>query len=178
MDTQLLDSIAQVFQQDHDHINSLLLEYFTPVTNKGANSEYILKTVWIIERHMFLEEKVLVQYFNLKQIEDIQTIVQFYSEHNEIIDLLSKIKKSNKYDPTESLSVTIAHLHEIILSHKDFEMTHFYNEMDNQLSSNEKNKILRTLQDSIQKGFYPIAKIRDLAKNVFKNVPEILALLS
>ncbi|MHA1521780.1 MAG: hemerythrin domain-containing protein [Promethearchaeota archaeon] len=170
-------SIAEHFKSDHDQIIKILRDYFKSRGNPDENLHLIRTLIWTIDRHFYLEEKTLVQYLKLDPSRDFDLLFQFYSEHNEILDLNAKIKKNLEYDPLDTISPAITQLQNLVVLHKNFEMENFYYRMDEDLSEDERQTILKSLNIAANHGFYPMAKIRDAAKALFASTPELLKIL-
>ena len=75
-------SIAEHFASDHDQIIRILRSYFKTRGNPEENIQIIKNLNWIIDRHFYLEEKVLLQYLKLDPSRDLALLIRFYSEHN------------------------------------------------------------------------------------------------
>ncbi len=170
-------SIAEHFASDHDQIIRILRSYFKTRGNPEENIQIIKNLNWIIDRHFYLEEKVLVQYLELDPYRNFTLLIRFYSEHNEILNLNAKIRKNLEYDPLFTINPAITELQNLVVLHKNFEMENFYYRMDEVLSLDERRVILKSLDISAKSGFYPMVKIRESAKVLFASNPELLKIL-
>ena len=170
-------SIAEHFKSDHDQISRILQDYFKTRGDPTENLQIIKNLNWTIDRHFYLEEKVLVQYLKLDPARDYALLIRFYSEHNEILNLNAKIRKNLEYDPLDTISPAITQLQNLVTLHKNFEMKNFYYRMDEVLSEDESLTILKSLDQSIRSGFFPMVKIRESAKELFASTPELLKIL-
>ncbi|MHA1674797.1 MAG: hemerythrin domain-containing protein [Promethearchaeota archaeon] len=170
-------SIAEHFASDHDQIIRILRDYFKTRGDPKENYSIIKNLIWTIDRHFFLEEKVLVQYLKLDPSRDFALLIRFYSEHNEILNLNAKIRKNLEFDPFNTISPAITQLQNLVVLHKNFEMENFYYRMDEVLSEDERRVILKSLDISAKSGFYPMEKIRIAAKALFASTPELLKIL-
>ena len=170
-------SVAQVFQMDHDNLIWIINQYFKGKQSHQDNQQTLSRFIWAVDRHLYLEEKALVFYLDLKPAENEAMLLQFYREHNEILQQVDKIRKNLEYDPTGIIPIVMNQLKDLIATHKAFEMREFYSKIDQNLGVQDRAKIIKSLNQSIASGFFPLSKVRDSAKKLFVGKENLLALL-
>jgi iron-sulfur cluster repair protein YtfE (RIC family) len=137
MKQELLNAVLQ----EHEVIEYLLNDFESFYDNDLVKAEEILEVfVWNLEKHMFLEEKIL---YNVYSVWDgnIDGMFEILSDHGDIMIFIKKIKSStfNKSD--------IYSLRELLENHFAVEETILYPNLEKALSSEQKKILIeRTLE--------------------------------
>jgi iron-sulfur cluster repair protein YtfE (RIC family) len=99
---------------------------------------------WELEKHMFVEEKAIFTSYNPKNIASgyrmMPTLVQ---QHN---DLLNKLQVMRK-DLTWQRPAKFEEFRELLLTHKTFEEASFYPKLDQELSVQQKEEIIKKIRE-------------------------------
>jgi iron-sulfur cluster repair protein YtfE (RIC family) len=99
---------------------------------------------WELEKHMFVEEKAIFTSYNPKNIASgyrmMPTLVQ---QHN---DLLNKLQVMRK-DLTWQRPAKFEEFRELLLTHKTFEETSLYPKLDQELSVQQKEEIIKKIRE-------------------------------
>ena len=99
---------------------------------------------WELEKHMFVEEKAIFTSYNPKNIANgyrmMPTLVQ---QHN---DLLNKLQVMRK-DLTWQRPAKFEEFRELLLTHKTFEEASLYPKLDQELSVQQKEEIIKKIRE-------------------------------
>ena len=87
--------IFKIMIKEHEIIESLLNDFKRLQEKDSAEAKRIFQTfVWNIEKHMFLEEKILYNVYSVWN-GNIEGMFEILEQHGEIIALIKKIKNNN-----------------------------------------------------------------------------------
>lgn len=137
-----MKTIDQIMFKEHKRIEETL--------NQLENQEDLLKIkkifsklTWQIEKHIFVEEKVIFRLYNNE--EDIINIDILIKEHRDIFFLIEKIE----YAIIQGNRPDISELKRIINAHAKFEDEVLYPKLDEELSEEEKELIIERSKELI-----------------------------
>jgi iron-sulfur cluster repair protein YtfE (RIC family) len=117
--------------REHGKINSLLIEY-----ERDPNLKKFNDFKWILEKHLFVEEKVIFEIYNNSSDQEIGELNQLVKEHKDMLWLLSGIEDN------EENSSRISILKKILPAHARFEDEIFYPRLDEELDEEKKKLII------------------------------------
>lgn len=141
-----MQSIKEFMLKEHIKIDKLL-EDFENSLNKGledSKSKFnILK--WNLEKHIFVEEKVIFSIYNKAKENEIEDIINLLKEHKNIEWSLNKIEESLK----TNLKPQILELKKTLKSHVGIENNVFYPKLDKELNEKDRQLILQRIVDVI-----------------------------
>ncbi|MCX6750612.1 MAG: hemerythrin domain-containing protein [Candidatus Pacearchaeota archaeon] len=136
--------IFKIMTKEHEVIESLLDDFKKSQINDSLEAKKIFQTfVWNIEKHMFLEEKIL---YNVYSVWDgnIEGMFEILEQHGEIIALIKKIK--NSYPDEKNLSA----LKELLRDHFVLEETLLYPNLEKVLNGEQKEFLIERAQEIIR----------------------------
>jgi hemerythrin-like domain-containing protein len=136
--------IFRIMTKEHEVIESLLNDFKRLQDKDSAKAKEVFQTfVWNIEKHIFLEEKVL---YNIYSVWDgnIDGMFEILEEHGEIMALIKKIK--NSY-PDEH---NFLELKELLRDHFVLEETVLYPNLDKLLNRDQKEFLIERAQEIIR----------------------------
>jgi hemerythrin-like domain-containing protein len=136
--------IFKVMIKEHEVIESLLNDFKRLHDQDSADAKKVFQAfVWNIEKHMFLEEKIL---YNVYSVWDgnIEGMFEILGEHGEIMALINKIKKSY---PDES---NISALKELLRDHFVLEETVLYPNLEKVLNIEQKEMLIQRTKEIIR----------------------------
>lgn len=151
--------IFDLFLHDHKKLANMLkdlLKYLQrhPLANIPQIS--LKHLVWQFQRHIYLEEKALFLFCELKNELNSHDNHNLLYEHDKIIKLLDGIIKN-----PPDLLVKLEEFDNVIKNHVKWETEGVYLKFDEKLSPHEKNYIIKELNHTSEQGFYPIKKLRE-----------------
>jgi hemerythrin-like domain-containing protein len=136
--------IFKIMVKEHEVIESLLNSFKRFQNKDNAEAKEVFQTfVWNIEKHIFLEEKIL---YNVYSVWDgnIEGMFEILEEHGEIIALINKIKHS--YPDEYSISL----LKELLMDHFALEETVLYPNLEKVLNGEQKEFLIERAQEIIR----------------------------
>ncbi len=125
------NSIKTLMLREHGKINSFLTEYERDPSLKKFND-----FKWALEKHFFVEEKVIFDIYNNSNDQEIEELNQLIVEHKDMLWLLSGIEDN------EENSTRISILKKILPEHVRFENEIFYPRLDEELDEEKKKLII------------------------------------
>jgi iron-sulfur cluster repair protein YtfE (RIC family) len=136
--------IFRIMTKEHEVIESLLNDFKALQNKDPSEARKVFQTfVWNIEKHMFLEEKIL---YNVYSVWDgnIEGMFEILEQHGEIIALIKKIK--NSYPDEKNLSA----LRELLKDHFVLEETVLYPNLEKVLNGDQKEFLIERAQEIIR----------------------------
>ncbi len=136
--------IFKIMIKEHEIIESLLNNFKRLQEKDSAEAKRIFQTfVWNIEKHMFLEEKILYNVYSVWN-GNIEGMFEILEQHGEIIALIKKIK--NNYSDENNLSA----LKELLRDHFVLEETVLYPNLEKVLNGEQKEFLIERTQEIIR----------------------------
>jgi hemerythrin-like domain-containing protein len=138
-------TISEVMKRDHDKIVKLLND----LDNCIDLDKLILKKAfdtfkWELEKHLFIEEKVIFTSYEPKDFEvGYKMVHRLMHEHDIIYKQLKGIEKIIK----SKKQCNLQEFKEIIIKHKDFENEQVYPKFDQELDEATKKMIIKRVSD-------------------------------
>ena len=133
-------TIPEIMLRDHSRIHNIIQEL------KKAKPEdaqrLFIKFKWNLEKHFYIEEKVVFQIYLNSLNEETEELDKLLSEHKDMLFLIKKI--DNHFHNSANL---LSQLDSILTAHAQFEDEIFYPRLEEELSENEKNLIADRCED-------------------------------
>lgn len=104
------------------------------------------KFKWNLEKHFFLEEKAIFNIFELTDGTEISDVFDLMQEHGEILEETKKVEKTL----AENCCPNMTELIEKLRKHSKFEDDFFYSRLDEILSPQQKEEIIKRAEEIIQ----------------------------
>lgn len=141
-----MNSITHIMNKDHKKIKELLI-LFEDEANKNSEKtmEIFQRFKWNLEKHFFVEEKVIFNSYELESEEENEDISRILNEHIQILNLMEKIG-----DLFPNLEISdISEMKRILLSHAKFEDEVFYPKLDETIDGTQRLEIVQKLGEVI-----------------------------
>lgn len=129
----------------HHGLLEVLFKSLSDNISQNTNIELIRKMLsefqWELEKHFFVEEKVLFKLSSKDQPQTYSIIVELLEEHDRMLKMLDEAKsllKDNKMVDLSKFGTTLME-HRMIEEHK------LYPELDNKISEEEKKMIVERI---------------------------------
>lgn len=155
--------ISDIMLKDHSKIVKLLHDAESQLGKDKKNlKEPFNKLKWELERHIFIEEKVIfIEYAPKEKVDDeVEEDVEEVSEynvyamvpdlikaHNELLKKVGILEKNLAIDK----KIDFENLRKLLLDHKHFEEQEFYPKLDKTLDSAQKKNIVDKMHTEIFK---------------------------
>jgi hemerythrin-like domain-containing protein len=136
--------IFKIMSMQHEFIASMLDNFEESHSKDLPDAKETLNLfVWNLEKHIFLEEKILYSVYSIWE-GNIEGMFEILGDHGDIMVFIKKIKSSdfNKSD--------ISLLKEILENHFSLEETVLYPNLEKVLNSEQKKLIIERAQEIIR----------------------------
>jgi hemerythrin-like domain-containing protein len=138
--------VQNLMKEEHKKIEDLLKELESNLENIKNAKDIFNKFKWTLEKHFFIEEKVIFQIYNSSFEKDIEDINKLIKEHKDILWEINQIEDNfNK-----SIKPEIKNLKADLMAHASFEDQSFYPRLDEELSDENKRLILERCDETIR----------------------------
>jgi len=124
-----MKSITEIMMQEHGKIDAMIEEL-----EKDLSKEKFDKFKWNLEKHFFVEEKVI---FSVASQEDSEDAFKILKEHKDILFQVKKIEQAL----SQNLKPDLSGIKKELIDHADFEDKMFYPKLDEDLSEDLKNVV-------------------------------------
>lgn len=140
--------------EDHKKIGNLISSFNRKILSTKENNSLNFKELlndffkikWNLEKHIFTEEKVIINEYQAKiNYEEDNDVKHIQKEHKEIIELLLEIEEDLQSNQIPSLNDLI----ELIKEHEKNEENYFYPKLDEKLDIENKKLILSRCSEII-----------------------------
>ena len=140
------NSITTLMLQEHGKIKNFLQDFEKSIKNNTNNCEKNFnKFKWNLEKHFFIEEKVIFTIFNSANEEESEDILNLLKEHKKILFLIESIEENSFKNAEQEVS----ELSQILTNHANFENEIFYPKLDDELNENQKCLIIERCNEII-----------------------------
>ena len=147
-----------IFMQDHEKLN-VLIEDLKKQMNLGEISpESIQNLRWGLDRHFYVEEKVICMNKPIEINITRAKIQQLMADHDYILANLAQMER--KTDNNKALIKQLNFFIKFYFNHIKFEVREIYKYINLSLTPHEINVIDNALNKNLKLGFYPIKKVR------------------
>lgn len=138
-------AILNLMIKDHGRLISLLNKV---EKNTSGDSESAIKAFdafeWALQKHVFTEEKAIFTSYQPKNVTTgFKMLPELIKEHNEIINRLRVMRR----DVLIGHSCDFTGFKELLLRHKTFEEEELYPKIDQELSEEDKQRIINRIQE-------------------------------
>jgi hemerythrin-like domain-containing protein len=142
---KMKNTIKKVMDKEHERVEKILEEFENSLWNLKLAREIFNRFDWTLEKHFFIEEKIIFTIYNSSdgESEDLNELVK---EHKEIIWEIKKIKDNLD----RGVRPSIAKLKGIHKAHSKFEDEVFYPRLDDELSEDEKELIFERVEEVVR----------------------------
>jgi len=139
----MLKLISEIMMKEHRKIDSML-EDFEKLENTNYKESKIAFSIfkWNLDKHFFIEEKVIFHIYNSSTEENFD-VINLLKDHKDIQWLVSKIEESLK----TNLKPSILELKKSLKAHAGLEDQIFYPKLDKELNVEEKSMILERVEE-------------------------------
>jgi len=144
-------SVCSIMLKEHDKIKNILEEFEKQNNQNNLFNarEVFEKFKWNLEKHFFIEEKIIFNVYQIESQEDDEDIETLLKDHKDILFLIKNIEESLSKD--KILLSEPAELKQIIDAHVIFENESFYPRLDEELTEEQKQMIIeRTEEETIK----------------------------
>lgn len=138
------NTILEMMLGDHALIE-LLLTNFKDNLSKDIESakKSFDEFEWALEKHMFVEEKVMFKFCDALTSEMCTTIQGLMKDHNKMLEMLNEIR--NKLAINKEIG--ILNFQEFLMNHKKLEETTFYPKLDQVLNKEQKEIMIAQINE-------------------------------
>ncbi|MEM0465623.1 MAG: hemerythrin domain-containing protein [Candidatus Pacearchaeota archaeon] len=140
-------TVCKIMLKDHAQIMKLLSMFERELTKNLDNSKNLFnKFKWNLNKHFFVEEKVIFSVYESVSEEDNIDILKLLKEHKDIYWLLNKTE-----DELDANKIPdISELKKLLRSHANFEDKNFYPKLDEELDDKQKAIIFDRAEEIIR----------------------------
>jgi hemerythrin superfamily protein len=140
-------SILELMIADHAKILKLLHDVERSIGIELVSLMKVFDTFeWELEKHIFTEEKAIFSSYNPKDIiQGYKMVPELVQQHN---DILNRIRIMHK-DLMWNKSVKFDEFKELIMAHKTFEEVSLYPKLDQELTVEQKDEIMKKIREII-----------------------------
>jgi hemerythrin-like domain-containing protein len=140
-------SITSIMLREHEKIKNLLEKVQNELKINIQNSEMIFREFkWILDKHFFVEEKVIFTIFDSSNEEENIEMLNLLKEHKDILFLIKKIEEHFLKD----IKPDMDKLKNDLLAHAKFENEVFYPRLEDELDEKQKCLIIERCKDMIR----------------------------
>lgn len=131
-------TISEVMMKEHRRIDSRLEDFEKLETANYKESKKAFSIFkWNLDKHFFIEEKVIFHIYNSSTEENFD-VINLLKDHKDIQWLVSKTEESLK----NNLKPPVLELKKSLKAHAGLEDQIFYPKLDEELNQEEKSMIL------------------------------------
>lgn len=132
--------------QEHQRINKLIDELKKHLDNYEKTKTNFSVFKWNLEKHFFVEEKVIFDMFVNISGEETNDVFHLLEDHVKIMGIIRTLEKNlNK-----KIKPDLEELKQRLTLHKKFEDEEFYPDLDKRLSHEQKKKISERIKEIIR----------------------------
>jgi len=132
-----MKTIPEIMLRDHARLHNLIQEVKHKIPEDTKESHYLfIKLKWNLEKHFFIEEKVVFHIFSKLMPEESQELSNLLIEHKSALLLLQRIDQDFKNSGN-----FLEQLDKLLTAHANFEDKILYQRLEQQLSKEQKKLI-------------------------------------
>lgn len=142
--------IVSLMVGDHRKIEKLLneLEDNAKIDYETMRKSF-LKFEWNLEKHLFVEEKVIFLSYNPQDIVDgYKMLPVLTKQHNVILNTLNSWRKDVR---NKKIITNVSGFREFLIKHKNFEEQEVYPRLEESLDDAQKNEMVNRINEIIVK---------------------------
>jgi hemerythrin superfamily protein len=138
------NAITQIMVGDHALIEVLLI-YFKDSMGKNVEltEEAFDKFRWELEKHIFVEEKVIFRFCKLVNSEMCQIVQSLAKQHDVFFEILNEMKN----DLVIRNNIDILKLQKLFVEHRKIEEAILYPKLDEQLNERQKEMMIAQINE-------------------------------
>lgn len=137
-------TISEVMMREHRKIDEMLEDFEKLETTNYKESKNAFNVFkWNLDKHFFVEEKVIFHIYNSSTEEESFDVINLLKDHKDIQWLVSKTEESLK----SNLKPSILELKKSLKAHAGMEDQVFYPKLDKELNQEEKSMILEKTEE-------------------------------
>jgi len=138
-------SIESLMLKEHKRINKFIDELEKHLDNYEKTKVHFSKFKWNLEKHFFVEEKVIFDMFVNISGEETTDIFHLLEDHVKIMGMVKILEKNlNK-----KIKPDLEKLKQMLTLHRNFEDQDFYPNLDKRLTLDQKKKISERIREII-----------------------------
>ena len=139
-------SIEKLMLQEHKRLNHLIDELEKHLDNYEKTKTNFSVFKWNLEKHFFVEEKVIFDMFVNISGDETNHIFHLLGDHVKIMGTIRMLEKNlNK-----KIKPDLEELKQRLTLHKEFEDEDFYPDLDKRLNPEQKKKISERIKEIIR----------------------------
>ncbi|MFA7707381.1 MAG: hemerythrin domain-containing protein [Candidatus Pacearchaeota archaeon] len=138
-------SIEKLMLQEHKRINKCIDDLEKHLNDYEKTKIHFSTFKWNLEKHFFVEEKVIFDMFIDISGEETNDIFHLLQDHVKIMQIIRVLEKNlNK-----KIKPDLEDLKQRLTLHKEFEDQDFYPNLDKRLTPDQKKKIAERIREII-----------------------------
>ena len=138
------NTILEIMIGNHTLIETLLLDFKDNLEKDvKLTEESFDKFRWELEKHIFVEEKVIFKFCDLPESEICKTAQDLVKDHDTMLEMLNEVKN----DLVFNNKVDISNFQELLTNHRNIEEKILYPKLDQQLGETQKEIIIARINE-------------------------------
>ena len=139
-------TITQIMIKEHAKIDRIFEEFETSLETNFEESKQLFKDFkWNLEKHFFIEEKVIFHIYNSATEKESEEIMNLLKDHKDLQWRINRIENSS----IANMKPILQELKIILKSHVGLENNIFYPKLDSELDEKSKALILEKTEEII-----------------------------
>src|SRR3989344_6026966 len=129
--------IQTLMLKEHERLNKFLEQLEKEIDYYDKTKLNFSKFKWNLEKHFFVEEKVIFSMFVSISGKETTDTFRLLSDHVKIVGMINDLEDKLK----RKIRPNLSRLKEVLITHKDFENGYFYPMLDERLTLDQKKQI-------------------------------------
>ncbi len=143
-----MQEITYIMLKEHAKIDSILIDFENSLSSNLKEKKSAINNLkWNLDKHFFIEEKVIFQIFSKLKEDDSRDVIELLKQHKDILWLIKNIQNSLN----SNLKPNIKELKNILRIHIKLENNVFYPNLDKKLDEKSKQIILERVEEKFAK---------------------------
>jgi hemerythrin-like domain-containing protein len=143
----MLQTITGIMLKEHVKLDKMLEEFENSLeTDIEKSRQLFSRFKWNLDKHFFIEEKVIFHVYNAATKEESEEIMNLLKEHKDMQWLINKMEGSIKTD----INSILPELKKILKIHVGVENMILYPKLDEELDEKSKGLILERVEEIIR----------------------------
>lgn len=140
-------TITEIMLKEHVKLDKMLEEFENSLEiNTEKSRQLFSRFKWNLDKHFFIEEKVIFHVYNAATEEESEEIINLLKDHKDMQWLMNKIEDSIKAD----INSILPELKKILRAHVVLENNIFYPKLDKELDEKSRGLILERIVEIIE----------------------------
>ncbi len=140
-----MQEITYFMLKEHAKIDSKIIDVENSLNNKDEMKSLLNELKWLLDKHFFIEEKVIFNIYSKLKEDESQDIIELLKQHKDILWLIKNIQNPS----VSNIKVKIKELKDILRIHTKIENNVFYPNLDKELDENSRKIILERIEDVV-----------------------------